>query len=86
MFIEFKQGEKHASPTADQSEYHEPFKDCGYLLKNDEIVIDIDGLPKQTIEKLITTFDIKTQIVYTTRGCHLYYRLPKGHKNKSQFI
>ncbi|MFC5649015.1 phage/plasmid primase, P4 family [Paenibacillus solisilvae] len=86
MFIEFKAREKHASPTADQSEYHESFQDCGYLLKNDEIVIDIDGLPKKTIEKLITTFDIKTQIVWTSRGCHLYYKLPKGYRNKADFF
>jgi putative DNA primase/helicase len=86
MFVEFLPGEKHALPNADQSEYHDSFKDCGYLLKNDEIVIDIDGLPMDTVKKLIQFFDIKTQIVWTSRGCHLYYKLPKGYKNKADFV
>jgi putative DNA primase/helicase len=86
MYTEFKKGEKHAQKGADQSEYHESFTDCGYLLKDNEIVIDIDCLPKETIEEMIRYFDIKSQIVWSDKGCHLYFELPKGYKNKSRFV
>ncbi|PEL13021.1 phage/plasmid primase, P4 family [Bacillus sp. AFS017336] len=85
-YIEFQQGEKHALKGADTSPMHETFTDCGYLLQDNEIVIDIDNLPKPTIEKLIQNFNINTQIVWTTKGCHMYFEKPKHHKNKSRYI
>jgi putative DNA primase/helicase len=86
MFIEYKEGSKNAGTNAEKSEFVETFQDCGYLLKENEIVIDIDGLAKETIEKMISFFEIKTQIVHTSRGVHLYYTLPKGYKNKPEFV
>ena len=78
MYIEFKHGEKHAAKGADISESHDSFRDCGYLLEDDEVVIDIDCLPKDTIEKIIQWFDVDTQVVWTDRGAHLYFR--KGNE------
>ncbi|WP_289423340.1 DUF5906 domain-containing protein [Faecalibaculum rodentium] len=79
-FIEFQPGEKYAKPGADKSDFTESFQDCGYLLTNDEIVIDIDHLPKESIRELCKTFDIKTQIVWTNRGAHLYFKKPPRHR------
>lgn len=79
-FIEFQPGEKFAKPGADKSDFTESFQDCGYLLTKDEIVIDIDHLPKESIRELCKTFDIKTQIVWTTRGAHLYFKKPPRHR------
>lgn len=79
-FIEFQPGEKYAKPGADKSDFTESFQDCGYLLTKDEIVIDIDHLPKESIRELCKTFDIKTQIVWTTRGAHLYFKKPPRHR------
>ena len=53
MYIEFKPGQKYASKHADTSETPDAFKDCGYLLTDDEIVIDIDSLEKDKIRKMI---------------------------------
>lgn len=79
-FIEFQPGEKYAKPGADKSDFTESFRDCGYLLTKDEIVIDIDHLPKESIRELCKTFDIKTQIVWTNRGAHLYFKKPPRHR------
>lgn len=79
-FIEFQPGEKYAKPGADKSDFTESFQDCGYLLTKDEIVIDIDHLPKGSIRELCKTFDIKTQIVWTNRGAHLYFKKPPRHR------
>lgn len=79
-FIEFQPGEKYAKPGADKSDFTESFQDCGYLLTKDEIVIDIDHLPKESVRELCRTFDIKTQIVWTNRGAHLYFKKPPRHR------
>lgn len=79
-FIEFQPGEKYAKPGADKSDFTESFQDCGYLLTKDEIVIDIDHLPKESIRELCKTFDIKSQIVWTNRGAHLYFKKPPRHR------
>ncbi|MFB3168464.1 DUF5906 domain-containing protein [Neobacillus sp. 179-C4.2 HS] len=86
MFIEYKSGEKHAGKGADTSPFHEPFQDAGYLLEKDDLVVDIDHLSKETIEAMIKTFDIKTQIVHTTRGIHMYFKKPSGFKGKKEAI
>ncbi len=76
-FIEYKPGEKHAVRNADVSSDPSTFRDAGILLRDDDLVIDIDNLPKKTIEEIIKKFDIKTQIVWTDRGAHFYFRKTK---------
>ena len=76
VYIEFKAGEKHATKGADISDSHEHFKDAGYLLTENDLIIDIDCLEKGVIEKLISLFNIKTQTVWTDRGVHLYFKKP----------
>lgn len=78
MYIEFISGEKHASKSAAISDNHESFKDCGYLLEDDDVVIDIDCLSKDTISALIRYFNINTKTVWTNRGVHLYYKKPSN--------
>jgi putative DNA primase/helicase len=86
MYIEFKQGEKHALKGAETSDFHEAFQDAGYLLKDDDLIIDIDDIGEGTkgkIQELIRIFNIGTQIVWTGRGAHFYFKKPKGFKGKS---
>lgn len=78
MFIEYKDGKKHAGKNAERSESMDTFQDCGMLLNSDDIVIDIDHLPKESIKALIKEFGIKTQTVWTDRGAHLWFRKPSG--------
>lgn len=80
MYIEFEKGQKYANTVSDVSDSHEAFKDAGWLLEDNDYVVDIDGLSKEIIKKLIITFEIKTQIVWTERGCHLYFKKPEGFK------
>ncbi|KRF31948.1 phage/plasmid primase, P4 family [Paenibacillus sp. Soil787] len=80
MYIEFKEGQKFASVIADQSPMHEAFKDAGWVLSNDDLIVDIDDKPREMLEKMIQVFDIKTQIVWTDRGVHLYFKKPKAFK------
>lgn len=76
MYVEYKPGEKHALTGADQAETPDAFKDAGLLLSDDEVVVDIDHLPKESIKAMISEFNIKTQVVWTDRGAHLYYKKP----------
>ena len=77
-YIEFEAGQKYAKKGADTSDTPDSFQDCGYLLEDDDLVIDIDHLPQDSIRKLLEVFDIKTQTVWTDRGAHLYFKKPEG--------
>lgn len=77
MFIEYKEGEKHAGEGAARSETMDSFRDCGMLLSSDDLVIDIDHLPKEAIKAMLKEFGIVTQTVWTDRGAHLWFKRPQ---------
>ena len=76
MFIEYVPGTKHAGSKADRSETMDSFTDCGMLLTNEDVVIDIDHLPKDSIKAMISEFGLKTRTVWTDRGAHLWFKKP----------
>lgn len=76
MFIEYQNGEKHAGTNAALSESMDGFQDCGLLLTNEDVVIDIDHVPKETIKAALSEFGIITQTVWTDRGAHLWFKKP----------
>lgn len=76
MYVEFKPGEKYADKNSDVSNDLTTFRDAGYILEENDLVVDIDNLPKKSIEKMIEMFDIKTQTVWTDRGVHFYFKKP----------
>lgn len=78
MFIEYKDGEKHTGKIdkAELSEDITTFNSCGELIADNEVVIDIDHLPKASIKAMIQEFGIKTQVVWTERGAHLWFKKP----------
>lgn len=86
MFIEFKEGEKHAGKNAATSETMDAFKDCGILLTNKDVVVDIDHLPKETIKAILSEFQIVTQTVWTDRGAHLYFEKPSWFQKRKDGI
>ena len=86
MYIEFKPGEKHAAKGADTAETPDSFRDAGWLLGPDEVVIDIDELSKEQISEYIKRFDIHTQIVWTDRGAHFYFRKSPGYSRAKNGI
>ena len=76
MFIEYKDGQKHAGTNAETSDTMDSFQDCGLLLGSDDVVIDIDHLPKESIKAVMSEFGIITQTVWTDRGAHLWFKKP----------
>ena len=78
--MEFIENEKFPRKDAEISDTHETFGTCGWILNDDEVVVDIDCLEKDKIEKIITMFNVKTQTVWTTRGAHFYFKKPQGFK------
>lgn len=76
MFIEYVPGTKHAGTKADRSETMDAFTDCGMLLTNEDVVIDIDHLPKDSIKAMISEFGLKTRTIWTDRGVHLWFKKP----------
>ena len=86
MYIEFEEGKKFPVKDADISNTQTDFKDAGYLLTDAEIVVDIDDLDKETIEKMLVLFNIKTEAVETDRGYHLYFKKPKAVPKKANKV
>lgn len=84
MYIEFLNNEKYPKKGADIADSPEAFKDAGYILKEDDLIIDVDNIEKPIIEKIISLFNIKTQIVWTTRGAHFYFKKPQGFKGNKK--
>ena len=86
MFIEYKEGEKHASSHAEKSETMDTFRDCGLLLSNDDVVIDIDHITKKSIRALIDEFGLQTRTVWTDRGAHLWFKKPSWFARRKDGI
>ena len=79
-YIEFLDGKKYPAKNADRSKNHEAFKDAGYLLNENDLIVDSDKVEKAVLEKMISFFNIKTQIVWTDKGAHFYFKKPDGFK------
>lgn len=87
MYIEFEKGEKFTkNRNADTADSMNHFQDAGYILEESDLVVDIDDIPKETIRKMLTMFEINTQIVWTDRGAHLYFKKPKGFRGANKVI
>jgi len=84
MFIEFNENEKFAKKNADISDTPDCFTSAGYLLQEDDLIIDVDNVEKSVIKKIIEIFNIKTQIVWTDRGAHFYFKKPRGFKGSKK--
>jgi putative DNA primase/helicase len=80
VYKEFIDNEKYPRKGAEISDTHETFDSCGWVLQEHEVVVDIDCLPHEVIKRIINLFNIKTQIVWTTRGAHFYFKKPTGFK------
>ena len=86
MFIEYVPGEKHAGKNAAISETMDSFTDCGLLLVEDDVVIDIDHLPKESIKAMIKEFGIETRTVWTDRGAHLWFKKPSWYGKRKDGV
>jgi putative DNA primase/helicase len=80
MYKEFEDDKKYAKKDADVADSHESFESCGWILTENEVVVDIDNIEKSKIEKIINLFNIKTQIVWTSRGAHFYFKKPESFR------
>ncbi|KRK79473.1 hypothetical protein FD03_GL000603 [Companilactobacillus nodensis DSM 19682 = JCM 14932 = NBRC 107160] len=58
----------------------ESFADAGYILTENDLVVDIDALSIDQIKEMIQIFNIKTQTVWTNRGVHFYFKKPQVFK------
>ena len=84
MYKEFVNSEKYPRKAAEIADSHEAFESCGWVLKDNELVVDIDKLEKSKIEKIISLFNIRTQIVWTSRGAHFYFKKPESFRGSSK--
>jgi putative DNA primase/helicase len=80
VYIEYEDNKKYPKKDADIADTHEAFKNAGWLLTDNDLIVDVDNVPKEIIEKAISLFNIKTQTVWTTRGVHFYFKKPQGFK------
>lgn len=83
MYVKFDKDQKFTrKPKGDQeiSDTLEDFDDAGYILNDNEVVVDIDHLSREQINGLIEQFNIVTKTVWTKRGVHLYFKKPRGFR------
>ncbi|MBA4532556.1 DNA primase family protein [Brevibacillus halotolerans] len=85
-YIEYVDGEKFARRNPDIAKTHEFFKSAGKILSKDDVVVDIDCLEKDVIKNMITYFNIKTELRWTDRGVHMWFKKPKSYKHKAEGI
>lgn len=81
MYVNYKDDEsKFAVKNADVSEFVDGFRNAGYVLTDNDLIVDIDDMPKDSIKAMIERFNINTQTVWTDRGAHLYFKKPVGFR------
>lgn len=81
MYIEYKDDDsKFAVKNANTSEFSDAFRNAGYIITDNDLVVDIDDLGKDKIKAMLELFNIKTQTVWTDRGAHLYFKKPTGFR------
>lgn len=81
MYVRFEDGEKYTKKKGEDRELSESldaFDSAGYVLEDNDLVVDIDCLSHEQILALIEQFNLKTQIVWTDRGAHLYFKKPRA--------
>lgn len=86
MYIEYEPGTKHAGKNPEKSEFIDAFENCGMALTSEDLVVDIDHLPKDAIKALISEFNIKTETVWTERGVHLWFKKPSNFSRRKDGI
>ena len=84
MYIEYVNNKKFPKKGAEIADDPEVFKDAGYILTENDLIVDVDNIEKEILEKMITIFNIKTQIVWTIRGAHFYFKKPQGFKGSKK--
>jgi putative DNA primase/helicase len=84
VYKEFIDDEKFPRKNAEVADSHETFQSCGWIVEENEVIVDIDTLPKKKLEKLIQLFNIQTQTVWTSRGAHFYFKKPQGFRGSKQ--
>ncbi|MBS4750988.1 hypothetical protein KG091_07840 [Carnobacteriaceae bacterium zg-ZUI78] len=80
MYVEFLPGKKHSGKDAEISDDLDSFADAGYLLTDNDLIVDIDTLNHEQIEKMLEMFNVNTEVVWTGRGAHLYFKKPEGFR------
>lgn len=86
MYAEFINGKKYGQKNSEISDSLDTFEDAGYILTDNDLVVDIDDLSKDQIKAMIEHFGLKTETVWTTRGAHLYFAKPKGFRRAKGVI
>ena len=77
-YVEFKEGKKHGGWDDDVSDNLDTFQDAGYLLTDNDLIVDVDDIGPEATKKLVDMFNIRTHTVWTKRGAHLYFKKPQG--------
>lgn len=75
-YIKYAKGGKFPAKPQEISDNLDAFDDAGKLIEENEVVIDIDGISRQLIEKIIDYFRIDTEYWITNNGVHFHYIMP----------
>ncbi len=83
MYIKFEPGKNCPSINAETAQNIETFDNAGYLLTDDDLVIEINALTREQINYLVDKLGIRTEIVYTDHGANFYFKKYHGFRGAS---
>lgn len=86
MYVEFVKGMKFPTVNPQYSDFLDSFEDAGYVIEDNEIIVDIDNYNHDFCRKLIDYFQITTKTVWTDRGVHLYFNRTSAKIGKKNGI
>lgn len=76
----FASGLDQLKSQATISDNLDDFEDAGYIIGDNEIIVDIDEIDREILEAMLRIFEINTETVWTDRGVHLYFKKPKSFR------
>lgn len=91
-FVKYKDGTKYRDPMIPPGEYNDnadSYWDAGLIIDDNTVVIDIDlegPKPHDLINNIINAFNIETQTVFTDRGAHFYFDMPRNYTHRANFV
>lgn len=86
MYVEFVKGMKFPTRNPEYSDFLDSFEDAGYVIEDNEVIVDIDNFSHEFCRTLIDFFGITTKTVWTDRGVHLYFNKVNSKLSKKTGI
>ncbi|MCS5736772.1 hypothetical protein, partial [Herbiconiux daphne] len=77
-YIEYEAGKKYKKRDGEISDTHKSFSDCGKVIEDNMMVVDIDDIHEKLFLAMVKEFRIQNEWWRTEEGFHVWCQKPKG--------